>query len=85
MPVRKVYLDTSVVGGYYDEEFKEETRKLWKKWEAGEILFYTSALTFEEVAEAPPRVKELLLRTFPGQRKVLMPNEESRRLAQAYL
>ena len=85
MPVRKVYLDTSVIGGYYDVEFKEETRKLWKKWEAGEILFYTSVLTFEEVAEAPSRVKELLRRTFPRQRKVLMPKEESRRLAQAYL
>ena len=85
MPVRKVYLDTSVIGGYYDDEFAEETRRLWQKWKEGGILFHTSVLTFEEVAEAPARVKSLLRQTFPGQRNVLMPTQEALFLAQAYL
>ena len=37
MPVRTLplYLDTSVIGGYFDDEFEEATRELWRQKEAG--------------------------------------------------
>jgi hypothetical protein len=30
---QRIYIDTSVVGGYFDEEFKEATKALFKRLE----------------------------------------------------
>ncbi len=38
MGVLTVYLDNSVLGGYFDSEFKEPTRRLWRMADAGECL-----------------------------------------------
>jgi predicted nucleic acid-binding protein len=35
---QRVYIDTSVVGGYFDEEFKEATIKLFERLENNEII-----------------------------------------------
>jgi hypothetical protein len=29
MQAPEIYIDTSVIGGYFDDEFKAETRRLW--------------------------------------------------------
>ena len=29
--IQRIYLDTSVIGGYYDSEFEEDTRILFEK------------------------------------------------------
>ena len=34
---QRIYIDTSVVGGYFDEEFKEATTALFKRPENDEI------------------------------------------------
>ena len=36
MKVPTLYLDTSVIGGYYDAEWMAETRLLWEQAQAGE-------------------------------------------------
>ena len=36
---QRVYIDTSVVGGYFDEEFKEATTKLFNRLDNNEIIF----------------------------------------------
>ena len=64
MAARKVYLDTSVIGGYYDEEFKEETRSLWKLEQRGFFQFVTSTVTLTEIARAPERIRRLFRKTF---------------------
>ena len=38
----RIYIDTSVVGGFYDKEFDEATRELFKKVEKGEITLIVS-------------------------------------------
>ena len=35
----RVYIDTSVVGGCFDDEFSEESRALFDMAKRGEILF----------------------------------------------
>ena len=35
MPVPRLYLDTSVIGGYFDDEWKDATQELWRQMEAG--------------------------------------------------
>ncbi len=42
MKPRKLYLDTSVIGGYFDQEFMEPTRRLWEVAEAGRYELVTS-------------------------------------------
>ena len=57
----RIYIDTSVVGGYFDEEFKEDTIKLFERFENYEIIFVVSDLLDLELLNAPQRVQELLL------------------------
>ena len=36
--VPKIYLDTSVIGGFYDSEFEEETQILFEKIKLGQFF-----------------------------------------------
>jgi len=57
----KVYIENSVIGGYFDEEFKEYTRKLFEKFKNG---IYKPIISSHVIAElengAPNHVKENL-------------------------
>lgn len=79
-----LYLDTSVIGGYFDAEFMADTRALWRLREAGRYRFNTSQLVFQEIAGAPERVRELMRNTFTPN-DVLERSAEVEELAQAYL
>jgi len=57
---QRIYIDTSVVGGYFDEEFKEATRLLFDRLEKSEIIFVVSDLLDLELLNAPENVRELL-------------------------
>lgn len=59
MPIR-IYLDTSIVGGYFDIEFKEETHLLFERLLKKEVIFVLSDLLDFELRFAPKVVKELL-------------------------
>ena len=56
----RIYIDTSVVGGYFDVEFKVATRELIKLFENNEIKFVVSNLLDLELIGAPLKVRELL-------------------------
>ncbi len=57
---QRIYIDTSVVGGYFDEEFKEATAMLFHRLENKEIVFVISDLLDLELIDAPERVRQLL-------------------------
>ena len=57
---QRIYIDTSVVGGYFDKEFKEATTALFQRLENGEIVFVVSDLLDLELINAPRKVRELL-------------------------
>lgn len=59
--IQRIYIDTSVVGGYFDEEFREATIKLFERLENQEIKFVVSDLIDLELLNAPTHVKEHLL------------------------
>ena len=84
MHALSLYLDTSVIGGYYDPEFMADTRALWRLREAKRFQFITSQLVFQEVVGAPERVRELMRSTFSPE-DVLERTAEVEALAQAYL
>ncbi len=57
---QRIYIYTSVVGGYFDEEFNEVTQGLFKRLENGEVVFVVSDLLDLELIGAPQNVRELL-------------------------
>jgi len=59
---QRIYIDTSVVGGYYDEEFKEATIQLFERLDKNEVIFVVSDLLDLELINAPQLVREHLLK-----------------------
>jgi predicted nucleic acid-binding protein len=82
--VLSLYLDTSVIGGYFDAEFMADTRTLWRLREAGKFRFVSSEMVVDEVAHAPARVRELMQAAFAPD-DVLPVSEEMEELAAAYM
>ena len=57
----RIYIDTSVVGGYFDEEFSEVTQALFKRLENNEIIFVVSDLLELELSRAPKNVRRAVI------------------------
>lgn len=62
----RIYIDTSIAGGYFDEEFKKPTRLLFDRLKQREIQFIISDLLELELLRAPAHVRDLLLQ-FPSE------------------
>jgi len=60
MSVQRIYIDTSVLGGYFDSEFEFPTRKLFNEIKKGEYKIVLSNITEGELLSAPERVSNLL-------------------------
>jgi predicted nucleic acid-binding protein len=58
--VTRIYIDTSIVGGYFDKEFEAETKKLFERLERKEVIFVVSSVLEDELINAPQHVRELL-------------------------
>ena len=58
--ILKYYLDTSVFGGYYDDEFQAFTKLLFEKIVDEKIRIIYSELTENELDNAPERVKSFI-------------------------
>jgi len=56
----KIYIDTSVIGGYFDPEFENESKALFKKFQDKEFYIVISDLTQSELTRAPKNVKDLI-------------------------
>jgi predicted nucleic acid-binding protein len=84
MHALSLYLDTSVIGGYYDAEFMADTGALWRLKEAGRFRFISSQLVIDELAGAPERVRELMRTSFLPE-DVLDVSVEMEDLAAAYM
>jgi len=57
--ILRVYADTSVFGGVFDEEFSDGSRTFFDQVRAGRFLLATSATVEEEIAAAPIHVRRL--------------------------
>ena len=51
--IKRVYIDTSVVGGYFDEEFMADTKPLFDNLNKGQIKLLVSDLLEAELLRAP--------------------------------
>lgn len=82
---QRIYIDTSVVGGYFDEEFKEATTALFQRLENGEIIFVVSDLLDLELINAPQKVRELLYKYSADKFIRIELTEEAIKLADTYV
>jgi len=82
---QRIYIDTSVFGGYYDDEFAEHTRPLFKRLKNNEFVLLYSSVTQEELNEAPSRVRDLVKGLKSEWTDFLDVNEEVAELATTYI
>ncbi|HEV2851497.1 MAG TPA: PIN domain protein [Thermoanaerobaculia bacterium] len=82
---RRIYVDTSVVGGCLDEEFADASQRLFQRFIAGEDILIVSDLTRLEVGRAPEDVREVLSGVPPQFVEEVEFTDEARELADAYI
>ncbi len=82
---QRIYIDTSVVGGYFDEEFKDATQSFFERFEKDEVTFVVSDLLDIELINAPKNVKELLHNYSADKFERVELNAEADKLAKTYI
>ena len=55
-----LYIDTSVLGGYFDIEFAKESQKLFDNLQESRFDIMYSSITEQELLNAPKQVSDLL-------------------------
>ena len=83
--MERIYLDTSVFGGYFDPEFELWTKLLIDKIVKGEIKLLFSQLTEIELNGAPQHVKDLVKQIPDDHIEFLAITEEANQLANRYV
>jgi hypothetical protein len=80
-----LYIDTSVIGGYFDVEFAKETQSLFDNLEISHFNIMYSSVTEDELLNAPREVKAFL-ETIPNNLKNKVElKEEAVILADTYI
>jgi len=82
-PIR-VYADTSVFGGVFDDEFALASRRLFDRVSTGAFVLVTSPTVGRELGDAPPEVREFARPLVEESEKALI-TDEALRLHRAYL
>jgi len=81
----RLYLDTSVIGGYYDAEFSEWTKPLIDDILLQKHTAIISDITIMEILEAPKNVNQLLDKLIKVSSELVTSNEQTDLLASHYL
>lgn len=81
----RVYLDTSVIGGAFDEEFAQDTQTFMEGISTGQVIPVISDVVQTEVARAPQKIQELLAEIQEFGAEIVALDKEADQLATAYL
>jgi len=81
----RVYIDSSVVGGYFDEEFEDDTRLFFDRIFKKDFLVHFSEVSETELSLAPDFVKDLKSKIPLDCYKYLDLDDDARELAETYL
>ena len=83
--ITRVYIDTSVIGGCIDQEFKEWSIKLFDEFKNGKKIAVISDITLDELELAPKRVQNILKQIPDKYLKIVESNLETEELARQYI
>jgi hypothetical protein len=81
----RIYIDTSIVGGFFDEEFSVATQVLFERLKRGEVIFVVSDLLKKELIRAPLHVQELFQDYEESCFEHIELTEEAKKLANDYV
>ncbi|MDQ2753697.1 MAG: PIN domain protein [Bacteroidota bacterium] len=81
----RLYFDTSVFGGIYDEEFEEISTLLFEKVKLGKIICVYSDLSETELQKAPQKVRDFFASLPTQHLQFVEVTEEAYELAQKYV
>ncbi|MBU2446092.1 MAG: PIN domain protein [Bacteroidetes bacterium] len=81
----KIYIDTSVIGGCFDEEFAEWSNKLFDEFRKGKKVAVVSDQTLQELEKAPNQVKKLIQSVPVDYFFMIELDDEARLLAKRYI
>lgn len=83
--IKRVYIDTSVVGGQFDKEFSADTVPFFEAVANGQLTIIVSDLLEAELLRAPQQVREFLT-TIPAQQiENIRLTPEAAQLADQYI
>jgi len=83
--IPRIYIDTSVVGGFFDKKFEVETKALFEQLKNKEVIFVVSDLLRDELKNAPEHVRTLLENYNPECFEVVTSTKETEDLANHYI
>jgi hypothetical protein len=83
--IQRVYIDTSVIGGYFDEEFEFYTKLFFEKVEQGKFKIILSDILTTELQGAPDKVVTFFKSISKKQIEYVDQTEDSIRLGEEYL
>jgi len=81
----RVYVDTSVIGGCLDEEFRTPSIRLFNRCRAGDVLIVVSDTTLAELDSAPQGVRNVIEDLPKGCLEFVQQTAESEGLAEEYI
>ncbi len=81
----RIYIDTSVIGGYLDKEFKEASQKLIDRFIKGEFQAVISDITQLELKNAPDKVKAILKKIPKGNIEYVEITKDATELTKIYI
>jgi predicted nucleic acid-binding protein len=82
---QRIYIDTSVMGGYFDAEFAKDTVPFFESLYTGEWTVLLSDQLNKELENAPERVRELLKTFSPAYTEYVKMTSEAEYLANKYI
>jgi len=82
---QRIYIDTSVIGGYFDAPLQESTRQLFECIQNGEFTVLLSTVTQDELENAPTHVQELVKNIKNDFVEILLISDEAIDLANEYI
>jgi len=85
MKRQRIYIDTSIVGGFFDSIFETETKLLFQRLENKEVIFVISSVLMKELENAPEHVKNLLSNYDTTSFEKVVLTDEARELADKYI
>ena len=83
--IRRVYVDSSAVGGAFNKRVLQQTRPFWNAVLNGELAVILSDILDDEVEKAPPVVRTFLDSLPVEQTERIISTEESNSLAARYI
>ena len=81
----RIYIDTSVIGGCFDDEFAEYSNLLFQEFITGKKIAVVSNITLKELKQAPENVKKKFKEIPKENIEYVGLSAEAEELAQKYI